>query len=83
MIELAENPIYRRVIIEDNGEGIIEEDLPHIFKRFYKAKTSRKSESVGIGLALAKSIVEAHNGVIEVQSKPYEGTKFIVTFLKY
>jgi signal transduction histidine kinase len=83
MIELAENPIYRRVIIEDNGEGIIEEDLPHIFKRFYKAKTSRKSESVGIGLALAKSIVEAHNGVIEVQSKPYEGAKFIVTFLKY
>lgn len=83
VIELEENPIYKRVIIEDNGEGIREEDLPHIFKRFYKARTSRKSESVGIGLALAKSIVEAHNGVIEVQSKPYEGTKFIATFLKY
>jgi signal transduction histidine kinase len=82
-IELTENPIYRRVIIQDNGEGIREEDLPHIFKRFYKARTSSKSESVGIGLALAKSIVEAHNGIIEVQSKIGEGAKFIVTFLKY
>jgi signal transduction histidine kinase len=82
-IELIENPIYRRVVIEDNGEGINEEDLPNIFKRFYKAKTSRKSDSVGIGLALAKSIVEAHNGIIEVQSKVGIGTKFTMTFLKY
>lgn len=82
-VELIENPIYRRVVIEDNGEGISEEDLPHIFKRFYKARTSRKSDSVGIGLALAKSIVEAHNGIIEVQSKVGMGTKFTITFLKY
>ncbi len=82
-IELMENPVYRRVIIEDTGEGIREEDLPNIFRRFYKAKTSRKSDSVGIGLALAKSIVESHNGIIEVKSKPKEGTRFIVTFLKY
>lgn len=83
IIELAENPIYRRITIEDTGEGINEKDLPHIFKRFYKAKTSRKSDSVGIGLALAKSIIEAHNGTIEAQSKIGKGTKFIVTFLKY
>jgi signal transduction histidine kinase len=82
-VELTENPIYRRVIIEDTGEGIREEDLPNIFKRFYKARTSKKSDSVGIGLALAKSIVEAHNGIIEVQSKIGKGTKFIITFLKY
>lgn len=82
-IELVENPIYRRVIIEDNGEGIREEDLPNIFKRFYKVKTSRKNESVGIGLALAKSIVEAHNGVIDVNSKVGVGTRFVITFLKY
>lgn len=82
-IEIIENPIYRRLIIEDSGEGINEEDLPHIFKRFYKAKTSRKTDSVGIGLALAKAIIEAHNGVIEVQSKIGVGTRFIVTFLKY
>jgi signal transduction histidine kinase len=81
-IELMENPIYRRVIIEDTGEGIREEDLPNIFRRFYKAKTSRKSDSVGIGLALAKSIVEAHSGIIEVQSGLGEGTRFTITFLK-
>lgn len=82
-IELVENPIYRRVVIEDTGEGIKEGDLPHIFKRFYKAKTSRKSDSVGIGLALAKSIIEAHNGVVEVYSDIGKGTKFTITFLKY
>jgi signal transduction histidine kinase len=82
-LELMENPLYTRVIIEDTGEGIIDADLPNIFKRFYKAKTSKNSESIGIGLALAKSIVEAHNGMIEVQSKVDIGTKFIITFLKY
>jgi signal transduction histidine kinase len=82
-IELTENPIYRRVIVEDAGEGIREEDLPNIFKRFYKAKTSKKSDSVGIGLALAKSIIEAHNGVVEVQSSEGAGARFIITFLKY
>jgi signal transduction histidine kinase len=82
-IELMENPIYRRITIEDTGEGIGEEDLPNIFKRFYKAKTSRKRESVGIGLALAKSIIEFHNGIIECQSKVSEGTKFTITFVKY
>jgi signal transduction histidine kinase len=82
-IQLIENPIYKRVIIEDSGEGIQEGDLPNIFKRFYKAKTSRKSESVGIGLALAKSIIEAHNGIVEVQSSIGIGTRFSITFLKY
>lgn len=82
-IDLIENPVYRRVIIEDTGEGVDERDLPNIFKRFYKAKTSRKTDSVGIGLALAKSIVEAHNGLIEAQSKIGLGTKFTITFLKY
>ena len=78
-----ENPLYTRIIIEDTGEGIIEADLPNIFKRFYKAKTSKKSESIGIGLALSKSIVEAHNGIIEVQSKVDIGTSFIITFIKW
>lgn len=82
-IELIENPVYRRIIIKDNGEGIKEEDLPNIFKRFYKVKTSRKSDSIGIGLSLAKSIIELHNGLIECESRLGEGTKFIITFLKY
>lgn len=82
-IELTENPLYRRIEIEDNGEGISEEDLPNIFKRFYKAKNSKSSDSIGIGLALAKSIIEAHDGLIEVKSNVNIGTKFIITFLKY
>ena len=80
-LELEENPLYTRIIIEDTGEGISQVDLPNIFKRFYKAKAGRKSESIGIGLALSKSIVEAHNGVIEVRSQVDVGTKFIITFI--
>ena len=82
-IDVYENPIYKKVIIEDNGEGIDKEDLPNIFKRFYKGKTSRNSDLVGLGLALVKSIVESHNGYIEVMSQKEKGTKFTITFLKY
>jgi signal transduction histidine kinase len=82
-IELIQNPIYIKIIIEDTGEGIKETDLPNIFKRFYKAKDASNSESVGIGLALTKSIVEAHEGIIEVQSSSKIGTKFIITFVKF
>lgn len=82
-IDLLENPIYKRIIIEDTGEGISKEDLPNIFKRFYKAKSSKKTDSVGIGLALAKSIIEAHQGIIEVKSDLGVGTRFTITFLKY
>lgn len=80
-ITLTETPVYKRIEIEDTGEGIREEDLPKIFKRFYKGKTNRKSESVGIGLAMAKSIIEAHDGNIEVRSEPDIGTVFIITFI--
>jgi len=81
-LELMENPLYTRIIIEDTGEGITDVDLPNIFKRFYKAKTSKKSESIGIGLSLSKSIIAAHNGIIEVRSKVGIGTKFVITFIK-
>ncbi|MBX4258747.1 HAMP domain-containing histidine kinase [Clostridium estertheticum] len=80
---LMENPLYTRVTIEDTGEGITELDLPNIFKRFYKAKTARRSDSIGIGLSISKSIIEAHNGIIEVRSKVNIGTEFIITFIKF
>lgn len=80
-ITLYENPVFKRILIEDNGEGISLDDLPNIFKRFYKAKNSKKSDSIGIGLALSKAIIEAHNGIIEAQSELKVGTKFIITFL--
>lgn len=82
-ISIVDNPIYTKLIISNTGEPIDEEDLPHIFKRFYKGKKPKNSESIGIGLALAKSVVEKHGGYIEVSSKPSEDTSFIITFLKY
>lgn len=74
-------PVCIRIIIKDNGEGIPKEDIHNIFKRFYKGKRSKKTESVGIGLALSKAIVESHDGMIEVKSKVKEGTIFTITFL--
>ncbi|MFY9177910.1 MAG: HAMP domain-containing sensor histidine kinase [Caldicoprobacterales bacterium] len=81
-IYLDESPIFSRVIIKDTGEGILKKDLPHIFKRFYKGSSSVKAESIGIGLALAKTIVESQNGIISVKSQRGKGTEFTVTFLK-
>lgn len=81
-LTLMENPLYTRVTIEDTGEGMTELDLPNIFKRFYKAKTTKRSDSIGIGLSLSKSIIEAHNGTIDVSSKVNIGTKFVITFIK-
>ncbi|MGP9075455.1 HAMP domain-containing sensor histidine kinase [Geobacillus thermodenitrificans subsp. calidus] len=82
-ITIVSHPLYTRVVIADTGEGISQDDLPHIFKRFYKAKTSKKSDSIGIGLALAKSIIEAHGGMIEAKSELGKGTTFSITFLNY
>ncbi len=73
--------IYSDIVIEDNGCGIAEEDLPHIFERFYKGKNAGK-DSVGIGLALAKTIVNSQHGDILAESVPGEGTRFSVRFYK-
>lgn len=81
-IHLDESPLFTRIIIKDTGEGILQKDLPYIFKRFYKGSSSVKAESIGIGLALAKTIVESQNGVISVKSQRGKGTEFTVTFLK-
>lgn len=66
--------------VVDNGAGIPAEDLPYIFERFYKADKSRHFQNgeSGLGLAIAKSIVEAHNGSISAESTLGQGTKFIV-----
>lgn len=80
-ITYEENPIYSEIIIKDNGEGIDKDDIQNIFKRFYKGKNS-KSDSVGIGLAMAKSIIESQNGDIYVKSEKNMGTEFHITFHK-
>ena len=80
-ISYEENPLYCEVVIKDNGEGIDKKDLPHIFKRFYKGKSS-KDDSVGIGLAMAKSIIESQNGDIYVKSEKNKGSEFHIIFHK-
>lgn len=78
-IKAEKNKIYALISIEDNGCGIAPEDLPHIFKRFYKGKNS-DDNSVGIGLALAKTIIEKDDGYITVDSEVGKGTRFEIKY---
>ncbi len=71
-----------QIIIKDNGSGIHPEDLHHIFKRFYRSRFSKDTQGIGLGLPLAKSIIEAHNGTIEVDSELKRGTVFTLNFIK-
>ena len=81
VINVSDTNIFRQIEIKDTGCGILDEDLPHIFERFYKGKNAGK-DSVGIGLALSKSIIASQHGDIIVESKEGEGTTFFVRFYK-
>lgn len=70
-----------QISIKDNGCGIHPEDLHHIFKRFYRSRFSQDKQGIGLGLPLAKTIVEAHSGTIEVDSELGKGTTFTMNFL--
>ena len=65
--------------VQDNGEGILPDTLPHIFERSYRGDPSRSGDESGLGLAIVKSIVELHGGRIQVKSKPGEGCLFSIT----
>jgi len=73
--------IYTEITIEDNGNGINKKDLKNIFVRFYKGKNS-SNDSIGIGLSLAKEIIENDNGYITVSSEINKGTKFTIKYMK-
>jgi signal transduction histidine kinase len=83
-ISIDEDKENNIISVKDTGIGIAEKDLPHIFQRFYRADESRnrKTGGAGIGLAIAKAIVDAHGGTITAESKLGEGSKFIVKILK-
>ncbi len=80
-IEYRQLPSAVQIIIKDNGSGIHPEDLHHIFKRFYRSRFSKDTQGVGLGLPLAKTIIEEHNGSVEVDSELGRGTTFILNFV--
>ena len=80
IINVEDNNVYSTVEIKDFGDGISKKDISHIFERFYKGENAT-SDSIGIGLALAKTIIEEDNGNISVESNK-NGTKFTIKYFK-
>lgn len=80
-ITILSNPMYTKISIQDEGVGMSKKDLQNIFKRFYKGEESSK-DSIGIGLSLAKKIIEKDNGIIKVDSKKGVGTTFEIRYMK-
>lgn len=80
-IDVGNNSVFVKIKIRDEGEGIDKKDIKHIFDRFYKAKKSSEN-SIGIGLSLAKTIIEQENGYIKVDSEVDRGTTFEIKYLK-
>ncbi|MDX1671820.1 MAG: ATP-binding protein [Balneolaceae bacterium] len=83
-VYLSETDENLELAVEDTGRGIPEEELPHIFDRFYQTKNSSEimDRGTGIGLALVKEIIDLHDGTVDVTSKYGEGTTFTVQFKK-
>ncbi|MCR5291812.1 MAG: HAMP domain-containing histidine kinase [Eubacterium sp.] len=79
-LSVEQNSIYTKITVRDEGEGMNPEDMRHIFERFYKAQNARP-ESIGIGLSLAKSIVETQKGYITVDSEPGKGSTFEIRYM--
>ena len=77
MLSYKQNPLYTLILIEDEGEGFVPKEIPYLFKRFYKGKNATKG-SIGIGLALAKNIIEKQNGSIEAENREEGGARFII-----
>ena len=78
-IVCRDNPIYTEIVIQDSGGGFDEADLPHLFERFYRGAGSSK-DSVGIGLALSKSIIEKENGTVTAENAKTGGARFCLKF---
>lgn len=72
-------PLYLQITVEDSGNGFAEEDLPHLFRRFFRGKNSGK-DSIGIGLALCRSIIQGQGGIIRAENSQNGGARFIIRF---
>lgn len=79
-VQWTQSPLMTQIVIADNGKGIHQEDLYNIFKRFYRSRFSSDVHGIGLGLPLAKSIIEAHGGTISVTSTLNVGTVFTLNF---
>lgn len=74
-----QNSLYTEILIQDDGEGLAKEDIPHLFERFYRGKNAGEN-GIGIGLALSKEIIERQNGTIRAENKPEGGALFEIRF---
>lgn len=78
----AQNPLYTEILIWDDGEGFAKEDIPYLFERFYRGQNAGEG-GIGIGLSLAKEIVERQNGTIRAKNKPGGGAFFEIRFYSH
>lgn len=77
-----QNPLYTEITIHDEGEGFMKEDMPHLFERFYRGQNAGKG-GIGIGLALAKEIIERQNGTIRAENRKEGGACFCIRFYRH
>lgn len=83
----GQNPLYTEILIWDEGDGFAKEDIPHLFKRFYRGKNADaggniRGSGIGIGLSLSKEIIEHQNGTIRAKNLPNGGACFEIRFYK-
>ncbi len=78
----TQNPLYTEILIWDEGEGFVKEDIPHLFERFYRGRNACGG-GIGIGLALAKEIIERQNGTIRAKNKAGGGALFEIHFYSH
>lgn len=78
----AQNPLYTEILIWDQGQGFAKEDMPHLFERFYRGQNAARG-GIGIGLALAKEIIQRQNGTLRARNRPAGGALFEIRFYSH